>query len=185
MDVRIKERLVGAAVLASLGIIFVPMLVGPDARIERRPATVPAPPREFGASTAPLEAPRMTKLDEARARRDARLASPSVASAPGWHEDRVPMAETIEPAGTVAVVGGGAWVVQLASFSEVHNAAALRDRLRASGYTAFTESVYGERGSVTRVYVGPELEREEARLSAEALERDTSLKGIVVRYPPG
>ena len=74
------------------------------------------------------------------------------------------------------------WVVQLGSFANSRNAYALRDRLRSSGHDAFAVSSGTGREAVTRVYVGPEPDRESAERHLGKLFDETRLKGIVVRY---
>ena len=90
-----------------------------------------------------------------------------------------------ESAAEAAGTAPGGWAVQLGSFSVSKNALALRDRLRAKGYTAFIESGFTATGAVSRVFVGPELDRGRAEASMAKLRREMQLEGIVVRYPGG
>ena len=94
-------------------------------------------------------------------------------------------APPLDDANTESDDGPAAWAVQLGSFSSRQNAVALRDRLRENGYAAFVESAISERGEVTRVFVGPELDRDKAVQAIEDLREQTNLRGIVVRYPRG
>lgn len=77
------------------------------------------------------------------------------------------------------------WAIQLGSFGESTNALGLRDRLRARGYAAFVRAAYSSTGAVTRVFVGPELYREKADSVRDRLYTETTLDGLVVRYPGG
>ena len=77
------------------------------------------------------------------------------------------------------------WAIQLGSFGQSENALGLRDRLREKGYTAFVQTAYNDEGAVTRVFVGPELYREEAQSVRDRLHTETTLDGLVVRYPGG
>jgi len=77
------------------------------------------------------------------------------------------------------------WAAQLGSFADRRNAVVLRNRLRAKGYTAFTESATSDQGEVTRVLVGPEPTRDRTVSTIESLRRDTGLDAFVVRYPRG
>ena len=92
-----------------------------------------------------------------------------------------PQESAAETAGTAP----DGWAVQLGSFSVPKNALALRDRLRAKGYTAFIESGFTATGGVSRVFVGPVLDRGRAESSMAKLRREMQLEGIVVRYPGG
>ena len=90
------------------------------------------------------------------------------------------------PNGPVAGPGAaGGWSVQLGSFRKSGNALALRKRLQARGYDAFVESGTSAQGDVSRVFVGPMADREQARASAAKLRREMALEGFVVRYPGG
>ena len=77
------------------------------------------------------------------------------------------------------------WVVQIGSFSDKQNAIALRDRLRESGYAVFLEPTTVSTRPMTRVYVGPEPERDDAVASRQKLQHETKLKGIVRSYLGG
>ena len=77
------------------------------------------------------------------------------------------------------------WAIQLGSFGNSENAIGLRDRLREKGYTAFVQTAYNNDGVVNRVFVGPELYREEAEAIRTRLHSETTLEGLVVRYPGG
>ena len=46
-------------------------------------------------------------------------------------------------------------MVQVGAFAAAGEATALRDRLRSAGFNAFTESVNTDKGTLTRVRVGP------------------------------
>ncbi len=191
MDERLKQRLVGAAVLVSLVVIIAPMVldkrsetdaVWQDSDIPPRPENVfraeIEPVREAeilddfpnpAAVPEPVPAPADRKRSPAM-RGDAAARSPAK---PASHSttDELPRG------------GLGAWAVQLGSFSNSSNALALRDRLRARGYPAFIEGVRVDDREVMRVYVGPELLRAKAAESRRRLEQETRLKGMIVRYP--
>ncbi|HEB99529.1 MAG TPA: SPOR domain-containing protein [Thiotrichales bacterium] len=89
----------------------------------------------------------------------------------------------LEPSSRPAEPALSGWVVQVGSFGREANALALRDRLRAKGYTAFVEKARTDKGLVFRVRVGPELERQNAERLRERLAGDFKLKAIVTRYP--
>jgi DedD protein len=75
-----------------------------------------------------------------------------------------------------------AWVVQVGSFAQSDNALALRDKLRAKGFTAFVEKLKTDTGTVYRVRIGPELKRESAEEQLQRLQRDMKMKGIVIGH---
>ncbi|MGF1616013.1 MAG: SPOR domain-containing protein [Gammaproteobacteria bacterium] len=76
-----------------------------------------------------------------------------------------------------------AWAVQMGSFSKRSNAVALRDRMQARGYSAFISPTAESHGGLTRVYVGPQLSKDQAAKLSLKLSQETQLSGLVVPYP--
>ena len=75
------------------------------------------------------------------------------------------------------------FVVQLGAFANGAEATAMRDRLRALGFTAFTDTVNTDRGLLTRVKAGPVVSRAEAeRLKSQISDR-ASIDGMVRTHP--
>ena len=213
MEERFKERLVGATVLVLLAVVFVPMLLdAPREEREALPDPIPERPRGgFTTKTITLGEPETPRLDaeiEREHRRHAQEAAaaprdsagtPATAPASTTRDETSPAAAPQEsaaaaqesaaaPQESAAEAAGTApdgWAVQLGSFTVSKNALALRDRLRAKGYTAFIESGFTATGAVSRVFVGPELDRGRAESSMAKLRREMQLEGIVVRYPGG
>ena len=245
MEERLKQRLVGAAVLVSLAVVFVPILLDlpddvredgsitsipeipdrPQTRIEPSVVTtlkLPETPRldaevererdrqMSGASgenrSVPSDMPARvsvsaTSEDSGTARATVPTAVETPASASASVRPEAPataVAESIEPeteqrddasARQPATVAPAAvtegWIVQLGIFRKAENARTLRKRLREKGYPAFVESGTLGGGEVSRVLVGPMLERGQAKDSAAKLRREMQLEGIVMRYPGG
>ncbi|MDR3478687.1 MAG: SPOR domain-containing protein [Gammaproteobacteria bacterium] len=75
-----------------------------------------------------------------------------------------------------------AWVIQLGSFKDKHNAERLTNSLRAKGYKAFTFET--KSNGQTRVYVGPEAKQVAASTLASKIEQDTNMRGIVLTFKP-
>jgi len=75
------------------------------------------------------------------------------------------------------------FAVQLAAYSKSSEAAALRDRLRAAGFTAFTESVDTDKGALTRVRVGPVITHAEADQLKAQVKAKLGLDGVVRPHP--
>jgi cell division septation protein DedD len=75
------------------------------------------------------------------------------------------------------------FAVQLAAFSKPADAAALRDRARAAGFSAFVETVNTDKGALTRVRLGPVATRADAeRLQAQA-QAKLGVAGAVRPHP--
>ncbi len=191
MDEKLKQRLVGAAVLVSLVVIIAPMILDqpPEPREDWRSAAIPPRPEHvFRTDFVPVSEA------EIRSMADPAAVAPEQAGHPSA-QDTAGSPPTASRGATKRASNGaakpsadralGVWAVQLGSFSNSANALALRDRLRAKGFPAFIEDVRVNDRRVRRVYVGPELLRATAAESLRRLEKETDLKGLVVRYPAG
>lgn len=72
-----------------------------------------------------------------------------------------------------------AWTLQLGAFSDSANANGLRDRLRNKGYKAYTQTFPGD--NLTRVYVGPEVQRAEIEALQKKLMKELDQKDIHIK----
>jgi cell division septation protein DedD len=86
-------------------------------------------------------------------------------------------------ASSTAASAATGFAVQLAAYSKPGEATALRDRLRAAGFTAFTESVDTDKGTLTRVRVGPVITRAEADQLRAQVRAKVGLDGVVRPHP--
>jgi DedD protein len=198
MDEPLKQRLVGAAVLVLLAVIFIPMVLDrppePEVRVEH-PALPLADESDFSSKIVPLSEPQ-TPLVEAEPQRgglpESEPAKPPPPAEPSGTAAAALNASTEVQAAPPPAPGPEApeaegsphgWAIQLGSFSSAENAVALRDRLKKRGYVAFIEAARVDGKEITRVFVGPELSRERAGELVRKLQADTELKGMVVQYP--
>lgn len=187
MDERMKQRLVGAAVLVIAAVVFVPMVLD---QAEPEPRLLPTPPavtpeapeplpadadaRAVPLATPPAAAPRPASAPPATppAERE-----PVVRAAPPPPAEKPAVRTTPPPPKEPAAASG--YAVQVGSFTKAANARGLRDKLVAKGYAAFVRDT----GSVTRVYVGPQPSRAAAEKMRQKLEAEAKLTGIVVTLP--
>lgn len=191
MDERLKQRLVGGAVLVTVAVIFLPMVLD-DSTGSRQDIVSgnipPWPEQAFRSRIVPLDEPPPGRARApAAAQAVPQPAVGTVASEPPAVSAPPAKASAALPAesGADVRVGLTAWAVQLGSFSQPGNAIGLRDRLRAKGFAAFVETVYVDKKRITRVYVGPELLRAKASASQKRLAKEFKTEGLVVRYPGG
>ncbi|MBB3168092.1 SPOR domain-containing protein [Simiduia aestuariiviva] len=191
MDDNVKQRLVGAVVLASIAVIFFPSLfdepdnryIGGQSQIPPTPTITPqviadpvrpdaiepakAPDQMYALvdePEAPVEAPAPAPKEAPNA---SALEAPAVA--PGLNEQ--------------GVLRG--WVLQVASFTEKSRADDLRERLEAAGHSAFVRPLVNSKGQqVVRVFVGPKADK--ATILALKKELDASLKvnSLVKEFKP-
>ncbi|ABM00354.1 cell division protein DedD [Shewanella amazonensis] len=76
------------------------------------------------------------------------------------------------------------WTLQLGAFSNAANVDALVKKLRSAGFKAYTLPTKPVDGSLTKVFVGPDVSQskiERLKIEVEAL---TQLKGKVIAYNP-
>ncbi len=187
-----KERLVGAAILVIMAVIFIPMLLGGSPESDEPITETNIPERPDNKSSS-----RIVPLLETE--------TESSSTIKGVKEDKIKPVDTLKESAhsitrqeTIAEseqvvqladksqskrVGLTAWVVQLGSFNTKENADLLNERLRKAGYPAFVEPIKQEGGTIYRVRVGPELLRSDADSLLDKLKTSMKLDGIVLRYP--
>tara|TARA_R110000782_G_scaffold41101_11_gene94565 strand:+ start:2121 stop:2726 length:606 start_codon:yes stop_codon:yes gene_type:complete len=201
MHQRLKERLVGAAVLIAIAVVFIPMfLTGPIDTESITETNIPERTIEkFNSRLIPLnnlETPDIQvntdveKIDEqsaTEATKGESEAKPNMGlpSKSDLISGRDASSKTSKPNKTIAdkQVGLTAWVVQLGSFSSKVNADKLNLTLRKSGFPAFVEPLEQNNEIAYRVRVGPELLRSDADALLKRIKENTKLDGIVLNYP--
>ena len=183
MDPQLKQRVVGAAVLVAVGVVFIPIFLNDasDDYEQSLPEGIGmAPPEDFSSRVVPLDDELMDQVERAMDATPQELANPQ-----GWGSAPAESSGPDEAQTTVAATRTGvtAWVVQVGSFSSEENAKALVKRLKQGGYTAFIEQLRNEADLAYRVRVGPELNKISADNIRDALAKDIEIDGIVMRYP--
>ncbi len=77
-----------------------------------------------------------------------------------------------------------AWVIQLGSFKHKKNVDALVEKLKSQGYVVFTRPIKTRSGYLTKVFVGPELNRQTLEDQLASLEKITQTKGKIAQFQP-
>jgi len=192
MDLSLKQRLLGAAVLIALAVIFIPMFMSgsaPQKSAEMETSSLaipPAPDREFqtrvlpvdpaaqnptSAAPAPVSPDHIATVDTATAPKpDAATALPEPVPTPAAPAPVKPEPATAPPAPTESSkpapgqAANGRFFVHLGVYSATKNAADLVAALKKGGFPAFTETSEYQGKPAERVRVGPF----EDRAAAEA-----------------
>lgn len=94
-----------------------------------------------------------------------------------------PAARAPAAAPAPAAAAGTGFAVQLGAFGSAADATALRDRLRAGGIGAFTETVQTDKGPLTRVKAGPVATRAEAEQLKTRVKSGFGIDGLVRSHP--
>ncbi len=154
-------RVVAAAVNPQIDVRVI--VLDADAAEPAAPvATAPAPRDEPPAPAAPAPGPATTE---------------PVAATPA---PAAPAPSPAKPAPSADTVG---FAVQLAAFSHADEATKLRDRARAAGFSAFIETVDTDKGTLSRVRVGPVADRAEAEALKARVAARLGITGIVQPHP--
>jgi len=208
--VNIKQRVIGAIVLVSLGVIFIPMLLNSERSLDdgmpvfgsNIPIKPNTPSKKSVVSEAPTSSAIIIKsqadfdsrviIDEHSSSEKTKLKSKTVASFASV--DKKNTSKTVNEntaskkiitakTSPVAKKPAKAWAIQVGSFSDRKNAFSLRNKLRNKKFTAFVESVKTSNGHVYRVRVGPEIKREVAEKLQKKLVAELKIKGLVIAHP--
>lgn len=174
MDSRLKERLIGAAVLVALGVWLIPWLLDGGAR---RPESA-EPTLELPAETdaAPVRA-QTIQLDPRTPAAEAASQASSTLGAPAAIRAAAPPSPTSEGGERADATRSGQWLVQLGSFGDAENAERLASRVDAYGYNAAVSDVKTSGKVMHRVRLGPYATRGEA----ESVTSSLSVHGFVAQ----
>lgn len=75
-----------------------------------------------------------------------------------------------------------AWVIHLGSFRHKQNVKELLAKLKKNGYVTFTKPIKTKNGTLTKVFVGPELIKSSLEKKLSKLKTLTGVQGKVARY---
>nr|WP_010133059.1 SPOR domain-containing protein [Microbulbifer agarilyticus] len=206
----VKQRIVGALVLAALAVIFLPSLFDREgARYIDVTSQIPAPPDITPITIAepqPVEevepAPPVNEVFQPEYVEQSGPAPESVSSAP----DDAAVPEPRQPAAAVANVEPAepepapelqmpaeetqlddqglpeGWVVQVGAYKEVASADRIRNQLMDAGFRAYTRAVDTPKGRLVRVFVGPKLSRVDAQSDKQKLDKLLKTQTLILRY---
>ena len=196
MDLLLKQRLVGAAVIISLGVVIIPMLLdGSGNRIIKeippRPErqgisgtgfikdqSIPSAPRRDEGAIVYSSEPIATKSKSgALAKQSADLKAKQPVAGIKAPSSKVSKSVTTQKLAS--------WVVQVGSFTEKNKAITLRDQIRSKGFAVFMEQFKNsENNKMYRVRVGPTLSRSEAEVALRQVKQKIKLEnGYVTQHP--
>lgn len=179
----IKQRVIGGTVLFLLALILVPYAL----HHSHQPAMVHSSPMLQSDSLAKRDRPHIIMQSDtpiAVAEMTSQVTSQATQKIKSLIQQKV----TVPTKRTLSLKQLGhhkpkAWVIQLASFSSQENAQALVKSLQAQGYTAYASQTSGSH-QITKVMVGPELDKTKARDILANLEKTAHLKGLLLPFQP-
>ena len=200
MERALKERIIGAVVLVVFVVLVVPIFLdGPPGEEEivtervllpgqdetrtqtvvlDRDRTEPVPTGTSNEAPAEVaEKPAETLAQPAAAEPEPSRAAPQRQDPDPEPAQPKPAAQTPPASSTT-----GMWAVQLGSFSNKDNAEKLAADLRKQGYAAFLSQLDTDSGTLHRVRIGPQKDRDAAEAMAARLLK-VDIKGQVVPHP--
>ena len=201
METTLKQRLIGAAVIIALAVIFVPMILDGSGRDESVALNMEVPPEPTFTFDSELPDPKkLEKLPAIEKTEQAETEVPEKQEDQTADTEQQPKASIKKPEVKQVAVSSqvveatedhietnpalSAWAVQVAAFGEKDKAVALQDKLVASNLSAFTEQAGKGNKIIYRVKVGPELKRENAEKLRDKIENEHGLKGsFVIKHP--
>ena len=206
-----KHRILGAIIVVSLAVIFLPMIFSdsnvpprpevavskssdppqPETKVFRMPAasleSTPAPSRtDAGASQPETTASKEPAVKPAQ--------PPSVPSRANTLEQKAPDKTVGTPARQQVASSQAAsepdtsgktegWILQVGTFSSDENARRLRDRLQKDGFLVNLQNIDLKGRKVVRVRVGPFRQKHVAMEARAKIEKDVGLEGVILAYP--
>jgi DedD protein len=194
LDQNIKQRLLGAAVLISIGIIVIPFLLREPVKIALQSES-----RDYYGAHQDLS-PEI-EISSDRPQEEAAFISTvkllpeehnkqNLLNPGGYDQNGPPRISSKEPASFTPYeafekeeeVG---WLIQIGSFSHRENALRLRDNVVSSGYRAFIETAQSGKKTIYKVRVGPERKAAHARELKRKLERQLQTKIFIISPSDG
>ena len=178
VDTTLKYRIVGAAVLLSLAVIFIPMILDgagqePLTRIDME---IPAQP-EIVFSEELQQQTRLPAPDHA-----------GIKSAAAAKLAEIDLQNNIVPEVIIkqnrSNVDLRSWIVQVGAFGDRQKALSLQKKLVKAGFDALVEVGVNQAKDYFRIKVGPFISQDEATQMRDKLRKNLKLEtAFVTRYP--
>ncbi len=214
MSTPFQNRLVGTVIVAAVAIIFLPDLLDGDKKtyqeeferipnspsIDFKPKNIDFPTEKL-ASLPDTEVSDEQALDDVKNDESNNTATKAIEdiAEQANHQSKEASSGTVK-INTLAKVDENnqikpnvlperakketAWVIQLGSFRHKNNVDELIAKLQKAGYIAFTKPIKTKSGTLTKVFVGPELIKSSLEKKIPALKTLTDVQGKIARFSP-
>lgn len=199
MSTPFQNRLVGTVIVAAVAIIFLPdLLDGEKESYQEEFDKIPSQPKvEFQPSNKSFPSDKIEQLAQEEFEDEVALDDPKpnesnssaqIDNTANSSETTVvkPIEKQPESASTEVQNDRAeqAWVIQLGSFRHKQNVDDLVNKLEKAGYNAFTRPIKTKNGTLTKVFVGPELSHSSLEKKLPALKELTKVQGKVAKFQP-
>lgn len=163
MEAPLQQRIVGAIVLVTLGVIFIPALLDgtgyksrqvQDIEIKEKPDFPPLKQKTVKPVPTPVE---KNKQDQVKVQK---------ADAKQLHKKPIK-----------------SFALQVGTFGNNENAEKMREQMRQAGYSAFVQKSSSKGKASYKVRIGPELERSVLEKIKTDVKKTQKVDGYIVNHP--
>ena len=198
----LKQRLVGAFVILSLAVIFLPMIFDDPHKVKK--VTIESVPPKPNFQNIVIEKPKrptfkvvdidpadhkVKKLDQITSKKTTNQESikPKVVKVAKAKPVKAPAKLSKKSGRTKPTVSHlpifkNIWMVQLGTFSRTINAYKLRDRLRKDGFDGHAKDIKIKGRKAVRVFSGPFVNRKEAEKVKKKLDKKYKVKSLIIYF---
>ena len=163
MEAPLKQRIVGAIVLVTLGVIFIPALLDGSGYKSRQVQDIEIKEKpDFPPLSSKSVEPIPTPIDDIRKQQSKVLAA----------DPKKPDKQPIK-----------SFALQVGTFDSDDNAIKLQKQLQEAGYTTFIHKSESKGKTSYKVRIGPELERSKLDKIKASIKKSHKIDGYVVNHP--
>lgn len=200
MKEAVKHRLIGAAVITAIAVLFLPSFfkdrqayqVNTESQIPDRPSITAIdfnePEQAEGIEPAP--APETMFVPEESTALPADVMNdvkPIAATSSAGAQSSIASKAVTPAVAEMPLNAQGlpdAWVIQVASLGNSEAAIKLRDQLQREGHKAYIRSVDGGNSKIHRVFIGPKLDKAETLTLKTQIDKRFNVKSMVLPFNP-
>ena len=163
MEAPLQQRIVGAIVLVTLGVIFIPALLDgsgyksrqvQDIKIREKPEFPPLTQKKVKPIATPLEKIKKSQIEVLKS------------DSKNTHKKPVK-----------------SFALQVGTFAGNENAEKLRDKLRKAGYTTYVHKIQSKGKTSYKVRIGPELEYSVLEKIKTDVKKSHKIDAYIVNHP--
>lgn len=201
MENSLKQRIIGAIVLAALAIIFLPAILKEKASNGPFVSQIPEQPKELREYNMDknkinrLVADKNKIKDELHekvklAESNSLANQPAETGSSNKRKTKVESGAKVKPDGIIEepkpskVFSDSAWIVQVASFAKELNAINLVIKLKTRKFKAYRRKMVVSGQSVFRVYVGPYIEKKGASDAVKEISKVSETEAVIRPFDP-
>ena len=163
MEAPLKQRIVGAIVLVTLGVIFIPALLDGSGYKSRQVQDIEVKEKpDFPPLSSKRVEPIPTPIDDIKQQQSKALAA----------DPKKPDKQPIK-----------SFALQVGTFDSNENAQKLQKQLQKDGYTTFIHKSVSKGKTSYKVRIGPELERSKLDKIKTRVKKSHKIDGYVVNHP--